>query len=98
MAFALAIPTSHIRDIHVRNVVCNTNIHERLNGEFADRFGSARGISREDSPIFRIAIIHHNFTKPHRGIGGRTPGEAAGIEVRAHNKWHTRIRNAAAAS
>ena len=32
----------HVRDIHIRNMVCNTNTQERLNGEFADRFRSAR--------------------------------------------------------
>ena len=88
----------HIRDIHIRNIVCNTNTQERLNGEFADRFRSARGISKEDSPIFRITIIHHNFIKPHGGIGGRTPAEAAGIEIRGQDKWLTLIQNAAAAS
>ncbi len=35
----------HIRDIHIRNTVCNTNKQERLNREFADRFWSARGIN-----------------------------------------------------
>ena len=88
----------HIRDIHIRNIVCNTNTQERLNGEFADRFRSARGINKEDSPIFRITIIHHNFIKPHGGIGGRTPAEAAGIEIRGQDKWLTLIQNAAAAS
>ena len=88
----------HIRDIHIRNKVCNTNTQERLNGEFADRFRSARGINKEDSPIFRITIIHHNFIKPHGGIGGRTPAEAAGIEIRGQDKWLTLIQNAAAAS
>ena len=88
----------HIRDIHIRNRVCNTNTQERLNEEFADRFRSTRGVNREDSPIFRITIIHHNFIKPHGGIGGRTPAEAAGIEVRMYNKWLTLIQNAAAAS
>ena len=88
----------HIRDIHIRNIVCNTNTQERLNGEFADRFRSARGINREDSPIFRITIIHHNFIKPHGGMGGRTSAEAAGIEIRGQDKWLTLIRNAAAAS
>ena len=87
----------HVRDIHIRNIVCNTNTQERLNGEFADRFRSARGVNKEDSPIFRIAIIHHNFIKPYGGMGGRTPAEAAGIEMRAYNKWLTLIRNAAAA-
>ena len=28
----------HIRDIHIRNLICNTNKLERLNGGFAGRF------------------------------------------------------------
>ena len=79
-------------------MVCNTNTQERLNGELADRFGSARGVNGEDSPIFRVAIIHHNFIRPHGGMGGRTPAEAAGIEIRAYNKWLALIQNAAAAA
>ena len=78
--------------------MCNTNTQERLNGKFADRFRSARGINREDSLIFRITIIHHNFIKPHGGIGGRTPAEATGIEIRGQDKWLTLIQNAAAAA
>ena len=46
--------------------------------------------------MFRITIIHHNFIKPHGGIGGRMPAEAAGIEIRAYNKWLTLIQKAAA--
>ena len=88
----------HIRDIHVRNKVCGTNTQERLNGELAARSRSVRGINREDTSIFRITIIHHNFIKPHGGIGGRTPAEAAGIEMREQDKWLTLIQNAAAAA
>ncbi len=88
----------HIRDIHIQNKVCNTNTQERLNGELADRFRSARGINSEDSLIFRVAVLHHNFVKPHEGIGGRTPAEAAGIDVQGADKWRTLIQNAAAAA
>ena len=65
----------HVRDIHIRNIVCNTNTQERLNGELADCFRSARGINGEDSAIFRIAMLLPNLIKPHEGIGGRMPAE-----------------------
>ena len=84
--------------MHIRNKVCGTNTQERLNGEFVGLFRSVRGINKEDSPIFRIAIIHHNFIKPHGGTGGRTPAEAAGIDIRGPDKWFTLIQNAAAAA
>ena len=88
----------HVRDIHIRNVVCNTNTQERLNGELADRFRLARGINSEDSLIFRVVVLHHNFIKPHGGIGGRTPAEAASIDVQGANKWRMLIQNAVAAA
>ncbi len=46
----------HIRDIHIRNRICNTNKQKRLNGEFAGRFKYARGINKEESLIFRIVL------------------------------------------
>ena len=88
----------HVRDVHVRNVACNTNTQERLNGESVDRFRSARGINGEDSPTFRVAVLHHNFVKPHGGMGGRTPAEAAGMDVQGADKWRTIMQNSVAAA
>ena len=88
----------HIRDIYLRNLFCNTNKQERLNGGFASRFRPARGINKEDSLIFRIAIIHHNYIKPHGGIEGRTPAEVAGIDIRGTDRWLTLIQTATSAA
>ena len=88
----------HIRDIHIRNLLCNTNKQERLNGELAGHFKYARGINKEESLIFRMAILHHNYIKPHAGIGGRTPAEAAGIDIRGADRWRTLIQNAVSAT
>ena len=88
----------HIRDIHIRNIICNANKQERLNGGSADRFKYARGINKEGSLIFRMAILHHNYIRPHGGIGGRTPAEAAGIDVRRADKWLALIQNAVSAT
>ena len=52
--------------------------HTNRNDSVADHFKRARGINKEESLIFSIAIIHH---KPHSGIGGRTPAQAAGIHI-----------------
>ena len=40
-------------------------------------------------------ILHHNFFRPHGGIGGRTPAEAAGIRILGGDRWITFIQNAA---
>ena len=79
--------------------VCHTSIkQERVNGTFADRTNSARGINREDSLVYRVFTLHYNYIRPHAGIGGKTPAEAAGIEIRGRDKWLTLIRNAASAA
>ena len=92
------IRSIHIRDIHIRNLMCNTNKQERLNGGFADRFRYTRGINKEESLIFRIVIIHYNYIKPHSGIASRTPAEAAGIDIQGADKWRTLIQNAVSAA
>jgi hypothetical protein len=33
--------------------------------------------------------------RPHEALNGKTPSEAAGIEVEGENKWVTLIQNAA---
>ena len=38
--------------------------------------------------------IYHNYVRPHEALNGRTPAEAAGIEVKGENKWLTLIQNA----
>ena len=88
------IRSIHIRDIHIRNLMCNTNKQERLNGGFADRFRYTRGINKEESLIFRIVIIHYNYIKPHGGIVYRTPTKAAGIDMYGTDKWLMLIQNA----
>ena len=87
----------HIRDIHIRNLICNTNKQERFNGGLADHFKYAHGINKE-SPIFRMTILHHNYIKLHGGIMYRTPAMAAGMDIRGSNIWLTLIQNTVAAA
>ena len=78
----------------MRNEFANTNRQEGGNGAFAGRTGP--GINSGNSPACRIFIPYH--IRPHGGIGGKTPAEAAGIVIRGHNKWLTPIQNAAGAA
>ena len=41
--------------------------------------------------------IFHNYVRPHEALKGRTPSEAAGIEVKGRDKWLTLIQNASKA-
>ena len=85
----------HIREIHLRDQKRNNNIEERLNGEIRDREKTFRGLKKADSPIIANIVLYHNYFRPHRGLGGSTPAEAAGIKINGQNKWLTVIGNAA---
>jgi len=86
--------TTHIKDIAF-NGRHHNNKMERFNGELRDREKTFRSLKTEDSPILEGMQIYHNFVRPHMGLDGRTPADAAGIQVEGDNKWLTIIQNAA---
>jgi hypothetical protein len=67
---------------------------ERFNGELRQREKVMRNLKRPDTPILTGMQIYHNYVRPHEALKGRTPSEAAGIEVKGENKWLTLIQNA----
>lgn len=85
--------------VHINETAFNGRPHnnkmERFNGELRDREKVFRSLKTEDSPILKGMQIHHNFVRPHMGLEGKTPAEAAGITVEGENKWLTIIQNAA---
>ena len=85
----------HVQDIRLSGKVHNNKM-ERQNGEWRDREKVMRGLKKEDSPVLAGMQIYHNFIRPHMGLGGKTPAEAAGIKVEGENKWLTLIQNASA--
>lgn len=46
-----------------------------------------RGIKVDDTPIIPMNKIYYNFVRPHMGLDGATPMEAAGIGIDGENKW-----------
>jgi hypothetical protein len=84
----------YVRDIRFGGQVHNNKM-ERMNGEVRDREKVMRGIKRMDTPILKGVQIYHNFIKPHEALQGRTPAEAAGINVEGEDRWRTLIQNAA---
>jgi len=85
--------TKHIRHIHLAGDK-NNNKMERLNGEIRDREKVMRGLKIADTPILIGYQQYHNYFRPHEGLDGRTPAEAAGIRIEGENKWITIIQNA----
>ena len=88
-----ALMTRHVRDIRFDGTVHNNKM-ERMNGEIRDREKVVRGVKKSKSPLIEGYQIYHNFVRPHMALDGRTPSEAAGIEVHGGNKWVTLIQNA----
>ena len=85
---------THVREITLTGKIHN-NKQERFNGELRDREKVMRSLKTKDSPVFDGLQLYHNFFRPHMGLDGKTPAEAAGITIEAENKWETVIRNAA---
>jgi transposase-like protein len=83
----------HIREIRLAGKVHNNKM-ERMNGELRDRERVMRTLEKGDTPILTGMQIFHNYVRPHMALKGKTPAEAAGIEVRGKNKWITIIQNA----
>jgi transposase-like protein len=86
--------TKHIADTTLEGEIHNNKM-ERQNGEVRDREKVMRGLKREDSPVLKGFEIYHNFFRPHMGLKGKTPAEAAGIRIEGENPWVTVIQNAA---
>lgn len=84
----------HVREIRMAGSVHNNKM-ERQNGEVRDREKVMRGLKNPDSPVLKGYQIFHNYVRPHEGLKGKTPAEAAGITVEGSNKWLTLIQNAA---
>ena len=86
------------RSVHIPHVRFdgdhNNNKMERMNGEIRDREKIMRGLKIPETPILPGYRIYHNFLRPHIGLNGNTPAEAAGIKIEGKNKWLTLIQNA----
>jgi len=89
----IANRTEHIREIAF-NGERHNNKMERMNGELRQREKVMRTLEKPDTEILSGMQIYHNYIRPHEALNGRTPSEAAGIEVKGENRWMTLIQNA----
>ena len=84
--------TVHHRHIHARHD-SNNNAMESFNNVIRFMFAPRRGFNDPDSGLIKALRIHYNHARPHGGLDGATPGEAAGITVNGY-KWLTLIQHA----
>jgi len=64
-----------------------------MNGEIRDREKTMRGLKKKRTPILQGYQLYHNFIREHDALG-KTPAEAAGINIEGNNKWITLIQSA----
>jgi hypothetical protein len=59
------------------------NIVERLHGTLKDRTKSMRGLKAFESTKLLLEgyAVHYNCVRPHQSLGGKTPAQAARMEV-----------------
>jgi hypothetical protein len=59
------------------------NIVERLHGTLKDRTKPMRGLKSFESTksLLEGYAVHYNCVRPHQSLGGKTPAQAARMEV-----------------
>jgi len=63
---------------------------ERMNGTIRDRERVMRGMHTDESAqrLMEANRLYYNFLRPHRTLKGKTPAQAAGIELGLKgNRW-----------
>lgn len=82
-----------IRKVGIRARETNQLI-ERKHGTLKDRLRPARGLKHDDTANKWLDgyIVNYNFVKPHLSLGGQTPAQAAGLDIKAD--WGELIQQA----
>lgn len=88
--------TAHVKTRSLKDGFANRPI-ERYHNEIRERLKARRGLGNDRSAqtFSELLKINHNFVKPHQGLGGKTPAQKAGIDLRlGDNKYLDLIRQA----
>jgi transposase-like protein len=83
----------HVSGVGIQGRV-NNNRMERYHGTFKERSKVMRAIKKPDSAFIEGQRIYYDYLRPHSGLEGKTPAQAAGIELELGvNKWQSLIRD-----
>jgi putative transposase len=81
----------HVAGIGIQGRI-NNNRMERYHSTFKERSKVMRAIKKPDSAFIDGQRIYYNHIRPHQGLNGKTPAQAAGLELGlGENKWMTLI-------
>jgi transposase-like protein len=73
----------------------NNNRMERYQGTLKERTKVMRALKNTDTAILDGQRVYYNHIRPHQGLKGKTPAQAAGLELDLGvNKWKALIQNA----
>jgi transposase-like protein len=81
----------------IQNVGINGRVHqnkiERLHGTLKDMLRARRGLdsTTKTEAILDGWFVYYNFLRPHSALGGKTPAEAAGINLNLDHRWESLI-------
>lgn len=70
----------HVADVALESGMNNSI--ERMHGSIRERETVMRGLKSMETPFIERNRIYYNFIRPHMGLEGETPAEAAGIGVK----------------
>jgi putative transposase len=74
----------------------NNNRMERYHGTLKERTKVMRALKNTDT-VLDGQRVYYNHIRPHQGLDGKTPAEAAGLESHlGTNKWQSLIKRASA--
>ena len=73
---------AHIKTKSLKDGFVNRPI-ERYHNEIRERLKARRGLGNDESAqtFSELLKINHNFVKPHQGLDGKTPAQAANIDL-----------------
>jgi len=72
----------HVANCGVKKHHDNNNRIERLNGTIRERVKVQRGWKTIKTELAEGQRIQYNFVKPHMALEGKTPANAAGLEIK----------------
>jgi putative transposase len=96
--FTLKNPrTKHIRKPRFVDKA-NNNMVERMQGSIREREKVMRSLkNKEENQVIDGYRIYYNFIRPHQSLNGKTPAEAANLDLNlGQNKWLSLIKQSIA--
>ena len=88
--------TAHIKTKSLKDGFVNRPI-ERYHNEIRENTKTRRGLGNDESAqdFTELLKINHNFVKPHEGLKGKTPAQAANVDLNlGENKYLDLIKQA----